>query len=84
MVNIKRMIDKYSEESCIKAFDLSEQGWGARSVAEELNVHTNAADSMIDAGRALTSIYNSIPKNLSLIIVTSPIDSDSTHDINCN
>jgi len=50
----KRMIKKYGKELCIKACNLYDNGrMGGRGVGYYLNVTTNTADALINAGEEL-------------------------------
>lgn len=49
----ERIIKKFGVEMASKAYALHEQGNGGRGVGFELNVTTNQADALINAGREL-------------------------------
>lgn len=53
--NATLAIAKYGKEVCIKAFEMTATGDGARTIAEELDLTTNQADAAIDAGRELSA-----------------------------
>jgi hypothetical protein len=47
----KKAIGKYGLSTCLKAFELHQQGNGASTVGFELGLKTNQADAAINAGR---------------------------------
>jgi hypothetical protein len=49
----KKAIKSYGREKCLKAFAMSEEGWGARGISCEFGTSTNTADAMINAGRII-------------------------------
>jgi hypothetical protein len=60
--NTRRAIAKYGEEGCRRAFQLSEEGWGAATIAavgtnipESIRT-TQQADAAIHAGRELAGL----------------------------
>ena len=49
----KRALKKYGAFLCVKAYYMNEIGYGAKSIGESLQLHTNAVDSIIDVGSEL-------------------------------
>ena len=49
----KRAVAKYGKETCVRAFELAEEGNGASTVGQDLDLTTNQADAAINGGRWL-------------------------------
>lgn len=55
LTKAQRMVNIYSRDACLKAYQMHEEGNGAKTIGEYLKVVTNTADALINAGRTLTN-----------------------------
>ena len=60
----KMAIKKYGVEKCLQAYIRYDNGSnGARTIADDMDVTTNQADSMINAGREIEAVRKSLIKS---------------------
>lgn len=60
---VKSMVTKYGEATCIRAYNLYDDGaMGASGVGYMLDVNTNTADALISAGKILLARKKSLNK----------------------
>lgn len=49
----RRILEKYGEDLCLKAYRMHEDGMGGYTVGYILGYHTNTADALINVGQKL-------------------------------